>query len=232
MLMGVRDGNQDVGCTAQRAAHRGLAGQAAAAQIAWPAPAHFQLMCCPRALPNPVPSLPLPFAAVQDQCRREMAAGRVFRGLREGGPLAFRPTYKFDKASANPFAYDTSEKRRIPAWCDRIFFRGSAPFPTPEVRRAPLPARRAGAAQQRRLEVWQPGTQTGWAACSACSWCALRSVATVACWPRGRRPRRGRGCGAGGCDTARSGCTLTGLPPGRPGPPAAGGGGRAGAGGG
>ena len=25
-----------------------------------------------------------------------MAAGRVFRGLREG-PLTFRPTYKFDK---------------------------------------------------------------------------------------------------------------------------------------
>lgn len=78
-----------------------------------------------------------PHAALQDQCRREMAAGRVFRGLREGGPLAFRPTYKFDKASANPFAYDTSEKRRIPAWCDRIFFRGSVPFPTPEVRRRP-----------------------------------------------------------------------------------------------
>ena len=70
---------------------------------------------------------------LQDQCRREMAAGRVFRGLREGA-LAFRPTYKFDKASANPFGYDTSEKRRIPAWCDRIFFRGSTPFATPEVR--------------------------------------------------------------------------------------------------
>ena len=67
-----------------------------------------------------------------DQCRREMVAGRVFRGMREG-PIRFRPTYKFDKATANPFAYDSSEKRRIPAWCDRIFFRGSVPFPTPEV---------------------------------------------------------------------------------------------------
>lgn len=61
-----------------------------------------------------------------------MAAGRVFRGLREG-QIGFRPTYKFDRASANPFAYDTSEKRRIPAWCDRVFFRGSKAFPGPEV---------------------------------------------------------------------------------------------------
>jgi hypothetical protein len=59
----------------------------------------------------------------------------VFRGLREG-PITFRPTYKFDKASANPFAYDTSDKKRVPAWCDRVFFRGSRPFPSPEVRAA------------------------------------------------------------------------------------------------
>ncbi len=62
-----------------------------------------------------------------------MAAGQTFRGMREG-PITFRPTYKFDKASANPFAYDSSEKRRVPAWCDRIFFRGCPAFPSPEVR--------------------------------------------------------------------------------------------------
>ena len=56
-----------------------------------------------------------------DQCRREMAAGHTFRGFREA-PLTFRPTFKFDKRSST---YDTSEKQRIPAWCDRIFFRGS-----------------------------------------------------------------------------------------------------------
>ncbi|RMZ54465.1 hypothetical protein APUTEX25_002041, partial [Auxenochlorella protothecoides] len=72
-----------------------------------------------------------------DQCRREMAAGQTFRGMREG-PITFRPTYKFDKASANPFAYDSSEKRRVPAWCDRIFFRGCPAFPSPE----PLPDER------------------------------------------------------------------------------------------
>lgn len=81
----------------------------------------------------------------QDQCRREMAAGRVFRGLREG-PITFRPTYKFDKSSPNPFAYDSSEKMRVPAWCDRIFFRGSTPFPTPEVR-APGSGQQAGGCQ-------------------------------------------------------------------------------------
>ncbi|GAB4822767.1 hypothetical protein N2152v2_009813 [Parachlorella kessleri] len=61
----------------------------------------------------------------KDQCRQQWAAGNVFRGLQEG-PIAFRPTYKFDKGDSNPEAYDTSEKQRIPAWCDRVFFRGSA----------------------------------------------------------------------------------------------------------
>lgn len=65
-----------------------------------------------------------------DQLRREMVAGTVFRGLREG-KIAFPPTYKFDKGIPSPAAYDSSEKRRVPAWCDRIFFRGSTPFSTP-----------------------------------------------------------------------------------------------------
>jgi len=60
-----------------------------------------------------------------------MARGKAFAGLREG-PITFPPTYKFDKGVASPAAYDTSEKRRIPAWCDRILFRGSTPFATPE----------------------------------------------------------------------------------------------------
>ena len=56
--------------------------------------------------------------------RREWAAGRVFHYLREG-PIGFRPTYKFDKGDPTDLAYDSSEKRRVPAWCDRILFRGS-----------------------------------------------------------------------------------------------------------
>nr|XP_045015027.1 inositol polyphosphate 5-phosphatase K isoform X2 [Jaculus jaculus] len=36
------------------------------------------------------------------------------------GPLLFSPTYKFDRYSDN---YDTSEKKRKPAWTDRILWR-------------------------------------------------------------------------------------------------------------
>ena len=61
---------------------------------------------------------------LQDQLKLEMAAGRTFVHLQEA-PITFRPTYKFDKHSQEPLDYDSSEKRRVPAWTDRILFRGS-----------------------------------------------------------------------------------------------------------
>ncbi|KAI0335627.1 inositol polyphosphate phosphatase [Cubamyces sp. BRFM 1775] len=57
-----------------------------------------------------------------DQLRRAMDERAVFEGYQEG-PLLFRPTYKYDLGTDN---YDTSEKMRVPAWTDRILFRGNS----------------------------------------------------------------------------------------------------------
>ncbi|KAJ7562619.1 hypothetical protein O6H91_03G077500 [Diphasiastrum complanatum] len=60
----------------------------------------------------------------KDQLRTEMTAGRVFQGMREGA-INFPPSYKFDKGYQYVQGYDSSEKRRVPAWCDRVLFRDS-----------------------------------------------------------------------------------------------------------
>lgn len=54
-----------------------------------------------------------------DQLSIERAAGRTFQVFHEG-TLDFLPTYKFD---AGTNRYDTSEKRRAPAWTDRVLWR-------------------------------------------------------------------------------------------------------------
>ena len=44
------------------------------------------------------------------------------KGFQEG-ILNFDPTFKYDRSSHE---YDTSEKMRIPAWCDRILWNGES----------------------------------------------------------------------------------------------------------
>jgi hypothetical protein len=61
-----------------------------------------------------------------EQARAQMILGAIFHGLREG-PLTFNPTYKFDKGVAGALEYDSSEKMRVPAWTDRVLFKGALP---------------------------------------------------------------------------------------------------------
>ncbi|KAL4759544.1 SacI domain and endonuclease/exonuclease/phosphatase family protein [Aspergillus foveolatus] len=55
-----------------------------------------------------------------DQLNLQMLAGRAFQFYNEG-LVTFPPTYKYDVGSDT---YDTSDKSRIPAWCDRILWKG------------------------------------------------------------------------------------------------------------
>ncbi|MCL7035236.1 hypothetical protein MKW94_020963 [Papaver nudicaule] len=62
----------------------------------------------------------------RDQLRKEMKAGKVFQGMREG-IIKFPPTYKFERHKPGLGGYDSGEKKRIPAWCDRIIYRDTRP---------------------------------------------------------------------------------------------------------
>uniref|UniRef100_A0A2K1ZUC7 Inositol polyphosphate-related phosphatase domain-containing protein n=1 Tax=Populus trichocarpa TaxID=3694 RepID=A0A2K1ZUC7_POPTR len=64
----------------------------------------------------------------KDQLRAEMQAGKVFQGMREA-VIAFPPTYKFARHQPGLAGYDSGEKKRIPAWCDRIIYRDNRSAP-------------------------------------------------------------------------------------------------------
>eukprot|EP01136_Pigoraptor_vietnamica_P028267 Opistho-1_new@85596 len=59
--------------------------------------------------------------AACDQLRLQQQYGRSFVGFDEA-PLSFPPTYKYDVGSP---AFDSSDKARGPAWCDRILWKAT-----------------------------------------------------------------------------------------------------------
>ncbi|KAI3865737.1 hypothetical protein MKX03_025483 [Papaver bracteatum] len=65
----------------------------------------------------------------KDQLRIEQKAGRIFQGWEEGR-IHFAPTYKYLNNSdcyvllQNNTTSKSKEKRRTPAWCDRILWKG------------------------------------------------------------------------------------------------------------
>lgn len=62
----------------------------------------------------------------KDQLKIEREAGRVFKGWREG-LIKFAPTYKYSYNS-DTYLGETNtspSKRRTPAWCDRILWKGN-----------------------------------------------------------------------------------------------------------
>ena len=63
--------------------------------------------------------------SIMFQLRHEMAANRAFEGFHEMETI-FCPTYKYDPGTQR---FDSSEKARSPAWCDRVLWRSTMTEP-------------------------------------------------------------------------------------------------------
>lgn len=87
----------------------------------------------------------LPLLWERDQLNMAKNTESILDGFIEG-PLKFPPTYKFDVGTNT---YDTSAKKRKPAWTDRILWR---------LRRTGSPVPSHNAALQRGLTSWFGGT--------------------------------------------------------------------------
>ncbi|KAM6903045.1 inositol polyphosphate 5-phosphatase K, partial [Xenentodon cancila] len=86
----------------------------------------------------------LPLLWERDQLNMAKTTESILEGFMEG-PLNFPPTYKFDVGT---HTYDTSAKKRKPAWTDRILWR---------LRRTGSPVPTHNASLQRGLTSWLGG---------------------------------------------------------------------------
>ncbi|XP_053725522.1 inositol polyphosphate 5-phosphatase K isoform X1 [Synchiropus splendidus] len=77
----------------------------------------------------------------KDQLNMAKDSETVLEGFHEG-PLKFPPTYKFDVGTNT---YDTSGKKRKPAWTDRILWRLRATAPAPAGKRSSVSGLTSGA---------------------------------------------------------------------------------------
>ncbi|EPS35296.1 hypothetical protein H072_11334 [Dactylellina haptotyla CBS 200.50] len=60
------------------------------------------------------------YLLLSDQLRKQQELGKAFQYYHEG-KISFVPTYKYDVGTVS--AFDTSEKARVPSYCDRILWK-------------------------------------------------------------------------------------------------------------